>query len=248
MIKLEKMIERNGGNMKNIRFAVFGMLLFSIAGMVDTASAQTKRPALRRSTITKTSPAPTLFRINAGKRIHVRMNDTISSRTARVGDTFTVTTTEPVYSNTGAVVIPSGSEVVGRVTLVNRAAKGGRPGSIDASFVRVQLPNGYSKAINGSLTELEGQNATSDNEGRTSGNVLKNRKVVFIGGGGLGGAVLGGAVGGPKGALIGGILGAGAGLLGERYTKGKEVEVAAGTEFGVYLNQAVSLPRYREIE
>jgi hypothetical protein len=248
MIKLEKMFEGIGGNMKNIRFALLGMLLFSIAGLVDTASGQTRRPALRRSTVTKAAPAPTLFRVNAGKRIHVRMNDSISSRTARVGDTFTVTTTEPVYSNTGAVVIPSGSEIVGRVTLVNRAAKGGRPGSIDASFIRVQLPNGYSKAISGSLTELDGDNVSSDSEGRATGDTMRHRKVIFIGGGGVGGAVLGGAVGGPKGALIGGILGAGAGLLGERYTKGKEVEVNAGTEFGVYLNQAVSLPRYKEVE
>jgi hypothetical protein len=77
---------------------------------------------------------------------------------------------------------------------------------------------------------------------------MKHRKVVFIGGGGVGGAVLGGALGGPKGALIGGIIGAGAGLLGEKFTKGEEAEVRSGTEFGVYLNQAVSLPRYREVE
>jgi len=48
--------------------------------------------------------------------------------------------------------------------------------------------------------------------------------------------------------LIGGLLGAGAGLLGERYTKGEEAQVRAGTEFGVYLNQAISLPRYKEVE
>ena len=34
------------------------------------------------------------------------MNSTISSKTARVGDTFTANVTEPVYSNNGVLVIP----------------------------------------------------------------------------------------------------------------------------------------------
>ena len=78
------------------------------------------------------------------------------------------------------------------------------------------------------------------------GDKMKNRKIIFIGGGGAGGAVLGAAIGGGKGALIGGILGAAGGLLGERFTKGEEAQVKSGTEFGVYLNQAVSMPRWTE--
>ena len=69
-----------------------------------------------------------------------------------------------------------------------------------------------------------------------------------VGGGGAGGAILGGAIGGGKGALIGGLLGAGGGFLGEKLTKGEEAEVKSGTEFGVYLNQAVSLPKFAEAE
>ena len=234
--------------MKILRLAILSVFVLAFFGMHTDISAQTKRPVIRKSTIRKTPPAPAQFRVDAGKKIHVRMNDSISSKTARVGDTFTVATTEPVYSNTGAVVIPAGSEIVGRITTVSRAVKGGRPGSMDARFIRVRLPNGYSKVINGSLTELDADRTASDNEGGVRGDTMKHRKVVFIGGGAAGGAVLGGIFGGPKGSLIGGLLGAGAGLLGERYTKGKEAEVNAGTEFGVYLNQAVYLPRYKEVE
>ena len=234
--------------MKNLKPLFWGVIVLILLGAGVELSAQTRRPVLRRNTVAKVAPAPTLFRVNAGKKIHVRMNDSISSKTARVGDTFTVTTTEPVYSTTGAVVIPSGSEIVGRITTVSRALKGGRAGSMDASFIRVRLPNGYTKAIDGSLTEVDADRTESDNEGGVRGGTMKNRKVIFIGGGGVGGAILGGAFGGPKGALIGGLLGAGAGLLGERNTKGKDAEVNAGTEFGVYLNQAVSLPRYKEVE
>jgi len=237
--------------MRKIGINTIGLTVMAlVSGLYMDASAQTtRRPVIKRSTtVTRPATTPALFRVAAGKKIRVRMNDTISSRTARVGDTFTVTVTEPVYSTTGAVVIPPGSELTGRLTAVRRAVKGGRPGELDATFTRVTLPNGYVRAMSGSLTELSSERATSDNEGTARGDTMKNRKVIFIGGGGVGGAVLGGAIGGPKGALIGGLIGAGAGLLGERYTKGAEAEVRAGTEFGVYLNQAISLPRYKEVE
>jgi hypothetical protein len=175
------------------------------------------------------------------------MEETINSKTARVGDRFTTKVTEPVYSSTGVVVIPTGSIVTGRVNSVKAAKKGGDPGQIDVSFVEVKLPNGTRRAINGSLTDLDTKKAKSDNEGVASGDDRKNDKIIFIGGGAAGGAVLGGAIGGGKGALIGGILGAGAGLLGERFTKGEDAEVKSGTEFGVYLNQSISLPKFNEV-
>jgi len=87
---------------------------------------------------------------------------------------------------------------------------------------------------------------SSDDEGTASGKKMGHRKTIFIGGGAAGGAILGAAISGGKGALIGGILGGAGGLLGERYTKGPEAEVKSGTEFGVYLNQAISMPRFTE--
>jgi hypothetical protein len=174
------------------------------------------------------------------------MNGTISSKTARVGDRFTATVTEPVYSNTGVVVIPVGSTVNGRVDTVVQAKKGGDPGQISVSFVSVRLPNGATRAINGSLTDLNTKNAKSDNEGTASGDDRKNDKLIFIGGGAGGGAILGGLIGGGKGAAVGAILGGLGGLAGERFTKGEEAEVKSGTEFGVYLNQSISMPRFVE--
>lgn len=186
------------------------------------------------------------YTVPTGTRVRVRMNDTLSSKTARVGDTFNTTVTEPVYSSSGVVVVPVGSTMIGRVNSVRPARKGGDPGQIDVSFNQIRLPNGTTRAINGSLTDLQSDDAKSDAEGTATGDRMKNRKIIFIGGGGAGGAVLGAAIGGGKGALIGGLLGAGAGLLGERFTKGEDAEVRSGTEFGVILNRAVTMPRFRE--
>ena len=217
---------------------------------VDTSAQTRRRPVVRKKTVVKRTVAPVvkLYTVSSGKRVHARMNNTISSKTARVGDTFTASTTEPVYSTTGVVVIPEGSELTGRVDAVTAAQKGGKPGTIDVSFTRVRLPNGTMRRINGSLTDLYTDDAKSDVEGTATGDKMKHRKIIFIGGGGAGGAVLGGAIGGGKGALIGGIIGAAGGFLGERYTKGEDAEVRSGTEFGVIINQAISLPRYAEIQ
>ena len=184
------------------------------------------------------------YTVEQGTRVRVRMNDTINSKTARTGDTFQTTVTENVYANNGVVVIPSGSTITGRVDSAKRAKKGGDPGTIDVSFTEVKLPNGTRRSINGSLTDLSTKDAKSDNEGTASGDDRKNDKIIFIGGGAAGGAVLGGLIGGGKGALIGGIIGGLAGLGGERLTRGEDAEVKSGTEFGIYLNRSVSLPKF----
>jgi hypothetical protein len=225
------------------------ILAMLLAFGASDVMAQRKKPVIRKkTTVRKTvvKPAAKLYTVSTGTTFRVRMNNTISSNTARVGNTFTATVTEPVYSDTGIVVIPTGSTVTGRVDSVTPARKGGNPGQIGVSFTSVRLPGGRVRSINGSLTDLNTKEAKSDSESVASGDRMKNRKIIFIGGGGAGGAILGAAIGGGKGAAIGAILGAAGGFLGEKFTKGEEAQVKSGTEFGVYLNQAVSMPKWAE--
>jgi hypothetical protein len=238
-----------GGEMimkRLLNYAIVSSLALVIFGAgVTEISAQKRKPVLRRSTTKRVvKPVTPVYTVPSGTVIRSRMNSTISSKTVAVGSTFTATVTEPVYSSTGEIVIPTGSTLTGRVDEVKRAGKGGNPGTIDVSFVSVRLPNGRVRAINGSLTDLDSKSAKSDNEGSASGDKMKNRKIIFIGGGGAGGAILGAAIGGGKGAAIGAIAGAVGGLIGERMTKGEEATVKSGTEFGVYLNQPISLPKF----
>ncbi len=237
----------------NFKFVAAMLTMFFVFGTID-ASAQRRvvkrKPVIRKTTVKRTivtRPVERLYTIENGQTFRVRMNDTISSKTARVADRFTATVTEPVYSNTGVIVIPTGSTVTGRVDATRAAKKGGDPGTIDVSFVEVRLPNGTRRSINGSLTDLNTKDAKSDPEGTASGDKMGHRKIIFIGGGAGGGAILGGLIGGGRGALIGGILGGLGGLAGERYTKGEDAEVKSGTEFGVILNQSVSMPKFQEV-
>ncbi len=222
-------------------FLVVSMLIASSL----VAAAQTKRnPRLRRSrakVVRPVAPRTVYYTVPANTVLQVRMNQMITSETARVGDQFTTTLMLPVYAS-GIEIIPAGSEVVGRVMTVDRASRKSKAGSIGVHFVSLRLPTGIARAINGDLTDVVTDNVNADNEGEVSGRSATKRNVVFIGGGAATGALIGAIAGGGKGAGIGAGVGAGLGVAGALFSKGHEAVVESGTEFGVILNQSVSLP------
>jgi len=185
------------------------------------------------------------YTIRAGKIMRVRLDQQISSENGRVGDTFTGTIVDPIHSSSGVQVVPAGSKIAGKITGVQKAQKDGNPGVLSVYFNKIELPNGRTKTISGSLADLETDKAHANEEGHVSGNKTSKRNLKWIGGGAGGGAVIGAIAGGGKGLLIGGAAGAVGGLIGKKLTKGKEAVIKEGTEFGVYLNTTISLPAYR---
>jgi hypothetical protein len=229
------------------RLLLVSLGLLVLGSSIDTLG-QRRKPTLHRRTVTKKTPvARNLYSVPAGTTLRARMNQTISSKTVAIGQRVTATVVDPVYSSNGVLVIPQSSTLSGRVDSVTRAAKGGKPGSIDLHFTQLTTPNGTKRVINGMLTDLVADKTQSDVEGTAKAKTMSHRKLIFIGGGTAGGAILGAAIGGGKGALIGGLLGAGGGYLTQRLTKGPEAEVPVGTEFGVYLSQGISLPKFAEV-
>lgn len=219
------------------------ILLALVAGSVLPVVAQSRRT--RRTRVTRPIVSPVkYYTINTNEIIRVRMNQNISSANARVGDTFTTTVVDPVYGS-GIELIPAGSVIVGRVNQVTRAARKSKAGTLGVEFISLKLPNGMSRALNGSLSSLSNETTTYDNEGGVAGGSSTTRNVVFIGGGAAAGALIGAIAGGGKGAGIGAGVGAGLGVAGAYFSKGKEAEVRPGTEFGVILNQSLSLPAAR---
>jgi hypothetical protein len=172
------------------------------------------------------------YTVAANTTIRLRMNDTLTSKNANVGDHFKSTVVDPVYAK-GFVVIPQGSIVNGRVTHVQRAGRKSQSGSLNVEFISVQLPNGNIAPLNGSLTSSD----NTDNEGEVRGGSSKKRNIAFIGGGAVVGALINGAAGAG--------IGAGAGIAGALFSKGKEAEVKPGAEFSIILNRALVLPEYK---
>lgn len=200
-------------------FLTLTILTVSIAA--THSSGQTKK---KSRTPKYTVAADTVMRL--------RLNDALTSKKAKVGDQFRSTVVDPVYAK-GFQVIPPGSIVVGHITHVVRASRKSNAGSLNVTFTGVQLPNGKTYALNGSLTESD----SSDNEGEVKGGSSKKRNAAFI----AGGAVVGGLINGVAGAGIGAGVGVGTALL----RKGKEAEVKPGTEYNMILNRSLVLPEYK---
>jgi hypothetical protein len=220
------------------------VLMMIVAGSVFEVSAQRRRRRGRRVAARKVVPPPApipYYTVPADTVMRVRLNEALNSGTARVGDRFSSNVVEPVFAGGGVEVIGVGSKVWGHVTLVNRAQKR-KPGNITVAFDSVELPNGRTAVINGSLTTLQADKVNADNEGTVKGTGNTKRDAVFIGGGAATGAIIGGIAGGGKGAVIGGILGGALGTGARVLENEKEAEVKSGTEFGVILNRSVSLP------
>ena len=175
----------------------FLVLIALVAGSVLPAFGQKRRvrrsPRLGRYT-RPVAAQPTYRTVSANTVIRVRMNEEISSGNARIGDRFTTTVVDPVYSG-GVEVIPSGSIITGRVTSVDRASRKSKAGTMGVSFISVQLPSGMTRAINGSLADISGESVNSDNEGTVSGRSSTKRNAVFIGGGAATGALIGAIAG-----------------------------------------------------
>jgi len=183
-------------------------------------------------TAQKKKTGPPKYTVAANTVMRLRINDPLTSKKANVGDQFHSTVVDPVYAK-GFQVIPPGSIVIGHITHVVRAKRKSNAGSLNVTFTSVQLPNGRTYSLNGSLAE----SASADNEGEVKGKSSKKRNAAFI----AGGAVVGGLVNGAAGLGVGAGIGVGAALLG----KGKEAEVKSGTEFNMILNRSLLLPEYK---
>ena len=214
-----------------LRITTSGLVLILLIGIQGFAQTKKKRIIY--------------YSVDASQVMRVRLDDELNSEKAHIGDTFTSTLVDPVYSKNGVLIAPQGSTVGGRVINVQRAQKNGKPATLDVQFISLTLPNGRQRAINGSLTDLDSSTGKSDNEGTVTAHKTSKRKVKFIGGGAAGGAVIGAIAGGGKGLAIGAGVGALTGAIAGRVKKGHEVKVKSGTEFGVILNRAFSLPAYK---
>lgn len=220
-------------NINLLKRAATLLILALVVGSVLPVFGAGQRRRARR-------PAVRYYTVPVNTTIRVRLDEELNSKTARVGDRFSTTVTEPIHSG-GTEVVAAGSKIWGRVTSVKRSGRR-TPGSINVSFTSLAQPNGRSTVINGSLTSLDADDVNADNEGSVRGTGQRKRDAVFIGGGAATGALIGAIAGGGKGAAIGAIIGGGLGTGARVYEKEKEAEVKSGTEFGVILNRAVSLP------
>ncbi len=183
--------------------------------------------------------------VPAGTELHAVLDAPLSTKTAKPGDRFTATITQPVRGASGAVLIPAGARVEGEVAEAEAgkavAVLRGR-GKLNLRFRDIALPNGQTVPLTATLVSVNSTNGkntrTADQEGQVQSGT-RGRDVAKDVGIGAGIGTLAGLIfGSPlKGLAIGGLAGGGYVLA----TQGKDVDLPAQTGMVIRLDQPMSV-------
>jgi len=195
---------------------------------VTPSPAPTAPPAasdVPREPAPKPAPVPEFREVTipAGTSISVTLLNSLASNASKPEDQVKGALAQPVVVS-GLTALPSGSQLSGTVTEVHKAGRVKGKASIAFRFERL-LVRGESHAIH---TAQVKQDAGSG----VKGDVKKGA----VGAGA--GAIVGGVAGGGTGAAIGALAGGTGAVLA---TKGKEVELPAGTALTVLLQEPLTV-------
>jgi hypothetical protein len=141
--------------------------------------------------------------VPAGSTFSVRINEEISTRTARVGQTFSATLIEPLHAADGTVVVPAGAMVRGRVTQVQASGNAGQRADLGVAFTSVSH-GGETFPLHGTVIEAP--------HVRRVNRASRTETAAKVGGGAAVGAVLGRVIGrDTRSTVAGAVVGAAAG-------------------------------------
>jgi hypothetical protein len=100
--------------------------------------------------------------------VHALLSGNLTSATAKPGDAVLALVVEPVFDGEKQPVIPQGSTLIGRVSTAKAARSFGRNGKLRFTFQQVRFPEGFGRAVEGSLAGAateKTQDLTLDAEG-----------------------------------------------------------------------------------
>lgn len=168
------------------------------------------------------------FIIPNGESLVAELNDDLSTRTAREGQTFTAIVKQPVQFE--------GATIEGRITNLRRSGRITGRSEMTLAFDTIRLRDGRSYRFAGILESVRtpsGDVVNVDNEGSVREDNQTTKTVQRTAIGTAVGAIIGAIAGGGKGAAIGAIVGAGGGA-GSVYVQGREdLDLTRGTELRI---------------
>jgi hypothetical protein len=232
-----------------VYFVSATLLVFSASSSIALAQEppgpQTSAPAPVAPVVQPVAPrsAGSSERISvpAGTRFAVVLENGISTRSAKPGDSLYFRTSFPITEN-NRVVVPVGSYLRGELLESKRPGRIKGRGEFRMRLNTLIFPNGYTVDLNAAPRSADsGGKETMDSEGKMTGSGGKGKDVgtvatTTVTGAGIG-AIAGGAKGAGIGAGIGGLAGLGAVLL----TRGPEAELPRGSTLDVVLEHELAL-------
>lgn len=179
--------------------------------------------------------------VPAGTRLGVILENGISTRSARAGDSLYFHTSFPVTQN-NQVVIPVGSYIRGTLLESKRPGRIKGKGEFRLRLESLILPNGYTVDLLAAPRSADtGGRETTDSEGKVTGPGGKGKDVGTIAETTVTGAGIGAIAGGGKGAGIGAGIGGAIGLAAVLLTRGPEAQIPRGSALDIVLERELTL-------
>jgi hypothetical protein len=179
--------------------------------------------------------------VPAGTRIGVVLQNGISTRSAKPGDSVYLQTSFPITEN-NRIVIPVGSYLRGELLESKRPGKIKGRGEFRLRLDTLILPNGYTVNLNAAPRSADsGGKETMDSEGKVTGPGGKGKDAGTVAETTATGAGIGAIAHGVKGLGIGAGVGAVAGLAAVLLTRGPEAELPRGSTLDIVLEHDLTL-------
>jgi hypothetical protein len=179
--------------------------------------------------------------VPSGTRVGVVLQNGISTRNAKPGDSVYLQTSFPITQN-NRIVIPVGSYLRGELLESKRPGKVKGKGEFRLRLDTLILPNGYTVSLNAAPRSADsGGKETMDSEGKVTGPGGKGKDVGTVAQTTAAGAGIGAIAHGVKGLGIGAGIGAAAGLAAVLLTRGPEAELPRGSTLDIVLEHDLSL-------
>lgn len=179
--------------------------------------------------------------IPAGTRVGVVLENGISTRSAKPGDSVYFQTSFPITQN-NRIVIPVGSYLRGELLESKRPGRVKGKGELRLRLNTLIFPNGYTVNLNAAPRSADsGGKETMDSEGKVTGPGGKGDDVKTVATTTVTGAGIGAIAGGGKGAGIGAGIGGVAGLAAVLLSRGPEAEMPRGSTMDLVLERELSL-------
>lgn len=179
--------------------------------------------------------------VPAGTRVGVVLQNGISTRSAKAGDSVYLQTSFPITVG-NRIVIPVGSYLRGELIDSKRPGRVKGRGEFRMRLNTLILPTGYTVDLNAAPRSADsGGKETMDEEGKVTGGGNKGQKTGTVIETTATGAGIGAIAGRAKGAGIGAGIGAVAGLAAVLLTRGPEAELPRGSTMDVVLEHELAL-------